>query len=271
MKALKCNRALQQLQAHFENPSNRKRSIKTALEHILSCENCRSRLLTLKQAAASQMEDPIHCEECQQRLPDFLQASIEAGILPDGLEQVSIHLKTCPHCLRVYQDLQEMTRSVYQDWEEAPQQFAPPDLSFLETARTPPNSLLWSLNETGRMIVEFTREWLEAASRTAGPAPAFAMRSSGEALQAAAGEAEIDLEVSFTIEPEGAHPDTCTIGVEVNIPSKGGWPNLANSEVLLTRGDMVNRETTDAFGQAHFDGIPTKELGALLFEIIPAR
>ena len=58
--------------------------------------------------------------------------------------------------------------------------------------------------------------------------------------------------------------------VEVSIPSRGGWPNLADTNVTLKRDDLeLETQLTDAFGKAVFEGICTDDLAHLVFEIKP--
>jgi hypothetical protein len=63
-------------------------------------------------------------------------------------------------------------------------------------------------------------------------------------------------------------PTRCTVIVKVNIPSRGGWPNLAGTEVMLKRGELeLDTQTTDAYGEAVFERIATDDLAHLIFEI----
>ena len=56
--------------------------------------------------------------------------------------------------------------------------------------------------------------------------------------------------------------------VDVNIPSRGGWPELAGSRVTLRRNDIkLATQETDAFGKAVFEGIAIAELPTFVIEV----
>jgi hypothetical protein len=83
-------------------------------------------------------------------------------------------------------------------------------------------------------------------------------------------EAVEDLEVTITAEEMQADPTRCTVIVKVNVPSRGGWPNLAGTEVMLKRGQLeLDTQTSDAYGEVVFEGIATDDLAHLVFEIAP--
>lgn len=85
-------------------------------------------------------------------------------------------------------------------------------------------------------------------------------------------EAGDDLEVVISAEAMRGQPEQVLLIVEVRIPSRGGWPNLGGSSVVLHRGERsVETQLTDAFGKAIFSGISYEELDQLNFEINPFR
>jgi hypothetical protein len=80
-----------------------------------------------------------------------------------------------------------------------------------------------------------------------------------------------DLEVVISAEAVLGLAEQVMLVVEVRIPSRGGWPNLAGSSVTLHRGDLIETQVTDAFGKAVFSNISPDELELLNFEISPLR
>jgi hypothetical protein len=77
-----------------------------------------------------------------------------------------------------------------------------------------------------------------------------------------------DLAVAIAAEEQRDDPTRCTLFVDVDIPSQGGWPNLAGTEVTLKRGDAtLEARRTDAYGKVVFEGIAVEDLAALIFEI----
>ena len=81
-----------------------------------------------------------------------------------------------------------------------------------------------------------------------------------------------DLDVTITAEEAHDDPDHCTVVVEANVPSRGGWPHLADTEVTIKRAAMeLGTQRTDAFGKAVFERVAANDLAQLVFEIMPHR
>jgi hypothetical protein len=79
-----------------------------------------------------------------------------------------------------------------------------------------------------------------------------------------------DLNLRLTIAREPATGDQCQVMVEAEIPSRGGWPNLADTIVNLKQADMVVQSClTDAFGKALFPAVAISQLPTLQVEVIP--
>ena len=78
-----------------------------------------------------------------------------------------------------------------------------------------------------------------------------------------------DLNVRINVEPSRRDPQRTTVEVEVDIPSRGGWPNLAGNVVTLGRGaeQLLEEQETDAFGRALFEDVSVEDLPLLVFEI----
>ena len=56
------------------------------------------------------------------------------------------------------------------------------------------------------------------------------------------------------------------------IPSRGGWPHLAGTEVMLKKEEVtLDTRATNAFGQTTFKGIMAADLAKLSFEIMPKK
>jgi hypothetical protein len=158
-----------------------------------------------------------------------------------------------------------------------PPRYPVPELSFLRQDRSPqPIHIPWRLDElAGRLIIEFSAELLRVLQSPAyQPADATvglkSKKSSRTLCQLSLKEAVKDLEVTITAEETRDDPSRCTVIVEVNIPSRGGWPNFADTEVVLKRDEQeLETQLTDAFGEAVFEGIATDDLAHLVFEITP--
>jgi hypothetical protein len=222
-------------------------------------------------AMLSKEEDKMGCSACEAQLAEYVDAQV-MGIEPtEDFAQIELHLQVCPHCARAYRELLGLVTSAYIERVPRPARKPRFDFSFLQTE---PAELFWWWDELGRLIIEFSAE-LVRALRPLAHQPAYAMVKSPKSsrtlcqlsLKEEVGE---DLEVTITAEEMRDDSALCTAIVEVNIPSRGGWPKLANTEVTLKRGEAeLETQLTDAYGEAIFEGISTDDLAHLVFEITP--
>ena len=76
----------------------------------------------------------------------------------------------------------------------------------------------------------------------------------------------------ISAEAQRRDPQLLTLEVAVDIPSRGGWPNLAGSAVILRRGpdELIDEQETDAFGKVTFEDVRVEDLPLLVFEIAVA-
>ena len=143
-------------------------------------------------------------------------------------------------------------------------------------------SVPWRLNEVGRLVIEFSTQFLDSLVP---PAPQFAgvksVRSkAGKTLLDYMLGTEIDdLAVQIVARERSDDPSLCTVTVKVDIPSRGGWPHLGEIPVALTtnstkseqsrsmQSDSQQRQLTDAFGEVHFENVNVTDLPNLQFEI----
>src|SRR5262245_18398289 len=101
----------------------------------------------------------------------------------------------------------------------------------------------------GRLLIELS-DALVRASRP--PALATSLKSgeqTAEMFRLRVPDAVPDLEVTIAAEYARGDSTHCALSVEVVAPSRGGWPNLAGSEVVLKRrNEVLATQVTDAFG-----------------------
>jgi len=222
-------------------------------------------------ALLSKQEDKLTCSACQALLAEYVDAQIMGVEAREELAEIEPHLGVCPLCARAYRELMSAMALAYT--EKLPQPASRPrfDFSFLRAEPEKP-SFRW--DELGRLIIEFSADLLRALQ----PAPATQLayvgvkddKSRRTLCQFALKEAHEDLEVTVTAEEAQDDPTQCTVVVEVDIPSRGGWPNLAGIELTLKRGELeLETQKTDAFGKAVFEGVSTDDLAHLVFEIMP--
>lgn len=133
--------------------------------------------------------------------------------------------------------------------------------------------LSWYWAQLGYLVVELS----DAVARALQPAQPQLAHSFTRAAQGEANAYHFtlenqlaDLNLRLTIEREQPVGDQCQVIVEAEIPSRGGWPNLADTIVNLKQADtVVQSHLTDAFGRAVFSAVAISQLPMLQVEVIP--
>jgi len=273
-----CRLALERLLAYLEDPELYRADVDTAIRHMKECPHCESRMGYLIRALTTDEVDRLTCQECQDLLPEYIQAEMDGRARESQWHPVTLHLETCPHCAEAYAALLDLTELAYGERGAEPPHYPVPELPFLRVKRAAPPQPLkvdWHLDELGRLVIAFSAELVRALQLPAyQPAYAAAGLKSDKSqrilCQLSLKAAVEDLEVTITAEERRDDQTRCTVIVEVNIPSRGGWPNLSGTKVTLKRGELeLATQLTDAFGKAVFEGISTDDLGHLVFEITP--
>jgi len=275
----RCRLIVERLSAYLDDPSDRA-TLDASVNHMMECPLCESRIGYLIRALATDEVDRLTCQECQELLPEYLQAEIDGRAHKAKWHVVAFHLETCPHCSEAYAALVDLMGLAYGERGTEPPHYPTPDLPFLKVEQSAPSQPLmvdWQLDRLGSLIIRFSAELVRALQSPA-YRPAYAAaglksaRSRRILCQLSLKEAVEDLEVTVTFEEERDTPASCTVIVEVDIPSRGGWPNLAGTRVTLKRGEEeLETQWTDAFGKAVFAGIAGDDLPHLVFEITPAQ
>ena len=272
MQTAECRVAIEQLAAYLEDPSQRQAVVDAAMDHIRGCPGCQSKMGHLVRALSIDEEDRLTCQECEDLLPDYLQAEGAGRAAEPRWRPVALHLAMCPHCAESYAALAELAELAFAENEVEPPHFPTPDLSFLRP-HPAPVPVAWHLDELGRLIIEASSSLLSAwQGARLQPASAVAELKSSKAArvlgQISLKEAVEDLEVTITAEEMRDDPTLCAVVVAVGVPSRGGWPNLADIEVTVKGGGLEPKtQLTDAFGEAIFKEIATGALTHLVFEI----
>lgn len=209
------------------------------------------------------------CPGCQDQLSAFVDAELGGEDAAAAFPAVRSHLAGCPTCRLVREELTALLSLEHAGQLAAPPPPAPFDFGYLPAPATrpaadaPKRDRPWRLDALGRLIIQFSDELLRSLQ---GPAlqPSTLKSASAQAVQVAvAGEID-DLNVHVSAEPTARDPRLIDVEVEVDIPSRGGWPNLAGSVVtLFVEGDAIDRQETDAFGKALFENIPADVLPRL--------
>lgn len=231
--------------------------LEAALTHMAGCPACTARLRHLPAAAAT--DDQLDCAACEPQLPEFLAARAAGEADQPAWDSVRQHLAGCAHCAAVLRDLEALY-----ELAEAPAltPVPAPRLDFLRPAPAPP----WRLDNLGTLLVDLAR-----ALRPALESPAGLKRGGGTTLE----EGELrdalpDLELRLALEEQGGEARR-RLRVTVHIPSRGGWPNLAGSEVVLRRGEEeLDSQLTDSFGTVVFADLEAATLGDYSLAVRPA-
>ena len=265
-----CQTAVERLMARRGAPGQEHPDQQSAIDHICQCPRCGNRLEYLVCALATDEPDRLVCRQCQDRLPEYVEAERMGQAEGVQWRPILLHLETCPHCSAAYVELKELLKLSSGGCGREPARSPVPDLSFLGSDEDP-LARAWRLDDLGRLIVAFSAELL----RTLQP-PAYAtagLKSAGAPgtlFQLALKESIEDLEVSILADEERGDPSLCTLSVRVNIPSRGGWPHLAGTEVSLRQDERkIDVQWTDAHGEAVFERIAVDRLPHLVFEITP--
>jgi hypothetical protein len=274
MRETDCQVAVEQLLAHLEDPEQHRAEVDAAVRHLRDCPDCERRIGHLARALSSGEEDQLNCQECEEQLPDYLQAARDGQAGEVRWRRVAYHLETCPVCAATYAELSELAAFAFGERGAEPPSYPVPDVSFLHAGKTgssPAPPIRWHLDDWGRLIIEFSAELLRAFQPPAyAPRSLKSDKSSRVLYQVALNKAVEDLAVTITAEEDPDDPSQCTVTVEVDIPSRGGWPHLADTQVIIKRGEgKLETQATDPFGKAVFEGIAAADVEGLVVEIRP--
>jgi hypothetical protein len=271
-----CQMALKYLLIYLDQIEAQPVETEAAIEHISQCPHCYPRLGYLLRTLSNPEEDLLTCRECEALLPDYREAEMAGEAGGTRWRPVARHLEQCPSCAAEDKALSDFMGIAAAGWDLAPSPKPwTPNLSFLPPAPTAQESgLPWHLNKLGHVVVQFSQALIDSwrpPQLAAGlkKSPGSSQILYQFSLQTGAVE---DCEFSITAEAKRNDPARCTVVVEVQIPSLGGWPHWAGTEVILKRDSLeLERQATDPFGQAVFEDIATVDLPQLTWEIVPNR
>jgi hypothetical protein len=235
----------------------------------------------LQEVLADPFATRISCEQID--LENFL-VYIEAELA--GHDAANLHpwvraaLDGSLACRQEYEEIKEFLLLEHSDGWRVPTRAPRLDFSYLpvlEPAFTqqpaPSYQPMWYWEQLNRLVIQFSAELLQRLQALT-PQPAYTFERSNQSgdgsYQFALDETLEDLNVQINIQRVRQANDHYQIVVETNIPSRGGWPHLANTIVNLKHADaVVQSRLTDAFGKAVFNDIAATLLAQLQVEIIP--
>ncbi len=264
-----CERRIKQLREHLRHGASLQPLLPELLDHVTNCPHCQAAAHALVATLHSDQEDLLSCAEAEALLPAFSEAADPAAPQWDAIRR---HLVSCGHCAADYLELLELARLDHEREVTISQPGLAPRLDFLphrQAQATP----AWQLDALGGRLISFSQELLATMLAAAPPAPALAVKHEAHAqvagrlaFQDPAGE----LTVTLTLEARADAPELYTLTAEVRIASRGGWPNLAGSELRATLpGRAEEVRVTDAFGRASITPLTRDELAVLVLTIVP--
>lgn len=265
------SQALATLLSFAEQPARPPPGLDAVIAHVAACPACATGIAHLAEALRFATEDRLTCVECDELLPEYLAAAALPQDAAPRWAELRVHLVACPACREALADLAELQALAERASGAEPAAYpaartdkaVPPARPAPAPARPrpPPVQSPWSLDSLGRLIVDLAQALLPASPS---PSPPLAGLKSAPCQTTLAevtiGDALPDLALRITVEGR-LDADRRHLLVSVEIPSRGGWPNLGGSEIVLLKGEqMVARATTDAFGSAAFTNLAAGEI-----------
>jgi len=211
------------------------------------------------------------CQACQAGLAAFVDAEVDGQPATSLFPVVAGHLATCAACRQEHADLRSLLGLERQGQLEQPPAPIEFDFSYLAigpfSGERSNRSAGWRLDALGRLVIQFSADLLRALQPPALQL-GYLKGDAQPSLSYALANQIDDLNVHIHVDPARRDPQRAIIEVDVEIPSRGGWPNLAGSVVTLRRGDdLLDEQETDPFGKVVFGDVPAEDLPALVFEI----
>jgi hypothetical protein len=276
MQTPECQKARADIAAFLENIDQKHSQVEAAISHMSACSDCLRSANYLLKAVIVAEEDDLTCEDCQEQLPEYLFAQISGLPADPAWRAIELHLSVCARCAKIAAELAELSAFGDRTSGVEPPAYPKPELSFLRAESMVPQPVQarwWQQDQIGRLLITLSEDLLHILQP---PASQFAF----SAFPHKAGASPIPLwQIALDKELDDLAirvlavqmPDDlrhCMLAVDVNIPSRGGWPELAGSRVTLRRNDIeLAMQETDAFGKTIFEGIAIADLPTLVIEV----
>lgn len=208
----------------------------------------------------------------------YIEAELNGRDAAQLYPQVRLALDHSAQWQQEYAELKEFLLLLESDTGRAPPRAPYFDLSYLPAPIQPaPTSYqpVWHWEKLSRLVIEFSTELLQNL-QVPRPQPAYVFERSGLTTdgnyQFALENTVEDLNVRINIQRLPQANDHYQLVVETEIPSRGGWPHLANTVVNLKQANaVVQSRLTDAFGKAVFNEVASPLLAQLTVEIVAGQ
>lgn len=223
-------------------------------------------------------------DECQHLLHAYVETELAGGNAAIQFPSVQACLETMPAFREAYEELKAFLEMEQAGLLADPGTLPGLDEAFLrelleeETAvSSPPHPApLWHFNKLGQLMIQLADYFHQAAAeyRPTSPSPtdrlAGALRSAAEGPSFVLNDVE-DHEIKVQLVSLDQVREEGSLEVTVNIPSRGGWPNLGETAVSLHTPTSPSRtRLTDPAGRVLFRNVPLADLNDLTIEIAPS-
>lgn len=214
------------------------------------------------------------CPACENDLPAYVEAELAGDDASARFPAVAAHLVSCAACAEAYGELRSLFAAEQAGAFEQPPAPLAVDYGYLERDRAPsvePAARPWRLDALGRLIIQLSADLLARLAPPPALQPGYLKGESAGRGYSLTGEIP-DLNAVVRVIPSRADAALVAVAVEVDVPSRDGWPNLGGIGVRLLRGEEeIERQETDAFGHAVFARVAAGELAGLSLEIDAQR
>lgn len=213
----------------------------------------------------------LHRQDC----PETMElGKYQFGLLVETDQaRLTAHLEQCPYCQAELARLAEFL---------AEEEGVFPSIPAVEDSTwTRRKGVEWQfLKETGHVLFRLAEETLhqitfnlqQALQPPTGRLVYGPPRGQFRLFETTLKEEVEDFEAIIAFDTNWADPKHCALTVAVDIPSRGGWPHLGGTEIILKQNEaIIGTKITNSFGQTVFEGIATDSLGQLTLEIIPGE
>lgn len=229
--------------------------------------------------------------ECDELLHAYIEFELAEGTAASKYPQVHECIETLPNFRLLYEEVKALLiAEKTSTFIDSPETAILPEAFVESFVRQKPEKIKqyrvqWNVTDAGRLIIQLTGKLVDSVRKHSELIPnsldvqkqaslilAGGVRSSPRQLPQFELKGIVDdMEVEIKSQDSKQGADYCQIVVRVNIPSRGGWPNLADTEVVLRQEKkQIGKRFTDAHGIVIFPTVLIEALDKLSFEISPS-
>lgn len=223
-----------------------------------------------------QSEAPVtpFCRARENDLSAYVEAELTGDDAAARFPAVAAHRASCAACAEAYGELRSLFAAEQAGAFEQPPTPLAIDYGYLTQNPAPvveQTAQPWRIDALGRLIIQFSADLLARLTPPPTFQPSYLKGEPAGLAYALTGEIP-DLNAVARVIPSQTDASLVAVAVEVDVPSRDGWPNLGGTVVRLRRGETeIEWQETDAFGHAVFERVAAEWLAELVIEIEAAR